>query len=375
LARPIVILVPGFLGFQKLGNMPYFPGVEEALRVGLRRAKFDADVASIATLPTSSLRLRAARLCEAVNGMVDGEREIHLIGHSTGGLDCRLFTTAGANLPTDTEVEPLAARVKSIVTVSTPHFGTPLAAFFAGVQGHRALGLLSLFMTRLLRFGRHPLRGVVAVGRAVVLLDRLTGLDATLLGHLQQQVLDGLPHEHRVELEKLLGDVGEDQRLIEQLTPPSIELFNAGANDREGVRYGCVVVRGPKPRKRDVIRPGRDLYAWLSRALYFSMHRLTSSSGGESLSMLDGRQIQSLVRAFGHVPGPGDNDGIVPTLSQVHGDVVASADADHLDVMGYFRDDHGPGVDWLASGSPFDRPAFERLWHRVGEFVAEGCDR
>ena len=170
----------------------------------------------------------------------------------------------------------------------------------------------------------------------------------------------------------MLGDVGDDQRLIEQLTPVSIELFNAGATDRARMRYGCVVTRGPRPRKRDLVRPGRDLYAWLSRALYFTMHRLTVQSGKEPSSPLEPRQVQGLVHGFGHVPSPADNDGIVPTLSQVHGEIVAATDADHLDVMGYFRDDDGPGVDWLASGSSFDRRAFERLWQRVGEFVA-GC--
>jgi hypothetical protein len=343
--------------------------VEAALRRSLQRVGFDADVIALANLPTSSLDLRAARLGEAVASAGEGG-DVHLIGHSTGGLDCRLFAATGVTLPTDLDVEAVAARVRSVVTVSTPHHGTPLAAFFAGVQGHRLLGLLSLLMTRVLRVGRHPLRGVVALGRGLVLLDRITGLDTSLLEHLQQQVLDGLPDEHRIELQRLLGDMGEDQRLIQQLTPVSLALLNAGAADRPGVRYGCVVTRGPRPRKRSLARVGRDPYAMLSRILYFAMHRVTARSDLRSIVPLDNEQIRKLTDAFGDVPDPADNDGIVPTLSQVRGEIVAAVQADHLDAMGYFRDEAGVGVDWLVSESGFDRRAFERLWQRVAEFIA-----
>ncbi len=368
--RPIILLCPGFLGFQKLGHLPYFPGVETALRRALQREGMVADVASLANLPTSSLDLRAARLAERIHAAAEDASDIHLVGHSTGGLDCRLIAAAGTTLPTKIDGEALAARIRSVVTVSTPHHGTPLAAFFVGVQGHRLLGLLSLLMTRLLRVGRHPLRGVVALARALVLLDRLTGLDTSLLDHLQRQLLDGLPDEHRVELERLLRDMGEDQRLIEQLQPVSLALFNAGAADRPGVRYGCVVTRGPKPRKRSLIRIGRDPYAMLSRILYFAMHRVCSTSDPKLVPPLLDHQIRALTEAYGAVPMAAHNDGIVPTLSQVHGEVVAAVEADHLDAMGYFRDEAGIGVDWLVSDAGFDRRAFENLWCRVGEFIA-----
>jgi pimeloyl-ACP methyl ester carboxylesterase len=370
LARPIIFLCPGFLGFQKLGHLPYFPGVAEALGRALSRVGLDAEIAAIANLPTSSLDLRAARLCERIEAAAGDAGDIHLIGHSTGGLDCRLFASAGATLPTNVDVVALAARVRSIVTVSTPHHGTPLAGFFVGMQGHRMLGLLSLLTTRLLRVGRHPLRGVVALARGLVLLDRLTGLDTSLLDHLQQQVLDGLPDEHRIELERMLGDMGEDQRLIQQLTPVSLALLNASAGDRPGVRYGCVVTRGPKPRKRSLLRVSRDPYAMISRILYFAMHRVASTSDPKLVNPLDRGQIQALTDAFGDVPEPAHNDGIVPTLSQVRGEIVTAVEADHLDAMGYFRDEAGVGVDWLASDSGFDRRRFEGLWRRVGEFIA-----
>jgi triacylglycerol lipase len=73
------------------------------------------------------------------------------------------------------------------------------------------------------------------------------------------------------------------------------------------------------------------------------------------------------------VPSRQANDGMVPVLSQVWGRVVHAARADHLDVMGYFRE---PGdvrhVDWLASGAGFRRSAFEDLWRRIAGFIASG---
>jgi len=72
------------------------------------------------------------------------------------------------------------------------------------------------------------------------------------------------------------------------------------------------------------------------------------------------------------MPSPAANDGIVPTISQVWGRVVHVAVADHLDVLGHFRDAAHvpPHIDWLVSGSHFDRRRFEALWADVVRFLA-----
>ena len=77
-------------------------------------------------------------------------------------------------------------------------------------------------------------------------------------------------------------------------------------------------------------------------------------------------------RAFGWIPAARHNDGIVPTRSQVWGEVVAAVRADHLDVLGHF-DDPGhapPHYDWLCSGAGYTRADFEQTWRRVIRFVA-----
>lgn len=347
--------------------MPYFPGVEATVLGRLKAHGSDARLHTVTQLPTSSLAARAARLGEAVAAEVAEDETIHLIGHSTGGLDCRLLSTPGASLPTTVELEPLVRRIRTVVTVSTPHHGTPLASFFASVQGHRLLRVLSMLLARVLRFGKQPIRGALAISRAVVLLDKLTGLDDSLLEHLHGRVLAGMSDEHRGDMQRLLDEVGDDQRLIEQLAPVSIELFNAGACDRPGVRYGCVVTRGPRPKVTGLLRGLRDPYAQLSRVIYLAMHRASSSLPRERQAELTQAQARALIDAFGLVPGAGDSDGIVPTLSQVRGRVIAAVHADHLDAMGYYAG----GVDWLMSGSNFQREAFEALWERVASFIAD----
>jgi hypothetical protein len=66
------------------------------------------------------------------------------------------------------------------------------------------------------------------------------------------------------------------------------------------------------------------------------------------------------------------NDGMVPTASQLWGEVIAGVWADHLDVIGHF--DHPthvpPHFDWLASGTGFTRLQFERLWTKVVAWLA-----
>src|SRR5690606_218759 len=128
-----VLLVPGFLGFQTLGRLPYFVQAAEVLEQELHRAGVSASVQAVRQLPTSSLRARAGRLAELV-AAVPGDGPIHLVGHSTGGLDSRLFVSPNASLVGATDVEAAASRVVSVTTVSTPHYGTPLAAFFVGVH-------------------------------------------------------------------------------------------------------------------------------------------------------------------------------------------------------------------------------------------------
>jgi triacylglycerol lipase len=70
-----------------------------------------------------------------------------------------------------------------------------------------------------------------------------------------------------------------------------------------------------------------------------------------------------------------DNDGMVPTLSQVWGEIVHVTQADHLDVMGQYGEVERAGVhaDWLPSGSGFDGQRSRALWRDVAGFVVKSA--
>ncbi|HEX6277271.1 MAG TPA: hypothetical protein VFZ53_29720, partial [Polyangiaceae bacterium] len=57
-----VLLIPGFFGFGNLGELSYFNGVREQLAESFARAGVDVTVTEVKTLPTASIRVRAARV-------------------------------------------------------------------------------------------------------------------------------------------------------------------------------------------------------------------------------------------------------------------------------------------------------------------------
>ena len=67
----------------------------------------------------------------------------------------------------------------------------------------------------------------------------------------------------------------------------------------------------------------------------------------------------------------------MPTLSQLHGELVAAVWADHHDVIGHFHEPTHvpPHCDWLASGTGFGRVQFEETWQDVASFAAEARGR
>ena len=130
------MLVPGFFGFSAFGELAYFNGVREALVEGFRRRGAEATVSYVTTLPTASIRVRAAKVLDTLANLAAETRgPIHVIGHSTGGLDARLAIAPTASLPTDAGAHFDYERVKTLVSVCAPHFGTPLATFFSCTLG------------------------------------------------------------------------------------------------------------------------------------------------------------------------------------------------------------------------------------------------
>lgn len=157
-----IVLVPGFFGFANLGDFTYFGHVRDLLAELGPPLGLEGEVVVVLTEPTASLTRRAAILCETVTTLLDrSPGQVSLVGHSSGGLDARLLCTPGVTLPTGADPERCARAVRALVTVSTPHYGTPLAQAFSSLLGQQLLKLLSLTTIHALRTGRLPISAVL----------------------------------------------------------------------------------------------------------------------------------------------------------------------------------------------------------------------
>lgn len=369
-----VYLIPGFFGFVNFGRLVYFSHVREILEQTLGERGIAAEFHRARIQPTASIRRRAADLLEYVTETAPPTGvPIHFIAHSTGGLDARLFLSPGVDLGIDAPLEPYASRVKTVVTVSTPHHGAPLAGLFTSILGQKVLGLLSLATIAVLRNGGLPVSIFARIGAALAGLRMRGGKTEALLDHLSSELLGMAPTDERDHLSSFIRHVRDDQSLLAQLGPEGIDMFNASTADRPGVRYGCVVSRARPP---SLLRAHWQLGARLTAHAAYEIYRVLHSYAGLPeawVPALQPEQARALRAGLGQLPRAGDNDGIVPTLSQVRGPVIHAAEADHLDVIGHFNGEkhEPPHHDWLSTGSRFTRPGFEALWRDVTAFMLE----
>ncbi len=220
---------------------------------------------------------------------------------------CRLhhcrFELLTLPMPSAHNIDALAQRVRTVVSVATPHQGTPHASLFSSILGQRLLEVFSL---------------------------------------------------------------------LPQLSIESMQVFNAAIATRATTRYGCVVIQTRPPSLSSIGSIGFSPSGQVMHALYRALYEL---GAGSSISAdgLSGAQEGALTAAFGEMPAASANDGVVPTLSQLFGEVVHATWADHHDVIGHFHgpDHDPPHVDWLKTQTHFTHSAFTRLWGDIASFA---CD-
>ena len=108
-----VVLVHGLFGFDRIGvpgaHFDYFRGIARHLET------LGCEAHAVRLPAAASVPDRARELMAAIDGLP--HERVDLIAHSLGGLDARYALTHLG----------LARRVRSLVTVGTPHHGTPLA--------------------------------------------------------------------------------------------------------------------------------------------------------------------------------------------------------------------------------------------------------
>src|SRR5271157_939976 len=188
-----IVLIPGFAGFDALGQLEYYGGVTPLFR---RWRAGNEVLHYFDNLPTAAVVTRAARLRVylakriARGEMLAGD-DIVLLGHSTGGLDIRgllwdlhhrkepIVVDGGANV----KPQEILKAVRRVVFLPVPHWGCNIADW---VRAHTVL--------REKLVGE--LRAAVA-GSQVLLVDRIeewvTGGAASLTGSgLLRAVQDSL---------------------------------------------------------------------------------------------------------------------------------------------------------------------------------------
>jgi pimeloyl-ACP methyl ester carboxylesterase len=131
-----LVFASGFLVPQSILGINYFNGVKARLDLEGRHAALFPPVRPLETCEERANELAAA----IAQGFPTGE--IHIIAHSMGGLDSRSLIGR--------ELHGLSApgRIASLTTLSTPHFGSPVADLLVRPK---PIGLDDLFVYEAVR--------------------------------------------------------------------------------------------------------------------------------------------------------------------------------------------------------------------------------
>ena len=415
-----IVLIPGFAGFDALGQLEYYARITPLFQKQRRENEvlhyFD-------NFPTAAVATRAARLQSFLGkrmarGEIARKDDVILVGHSTGGLDIRrlvwdlhrrkdpLVVDGGATVkPAD-----ILERIRRVVFLSVPHSGTNIADWV------RAHGLWREAVVAELRaaVGGSQLRILERIE------DWIAGAAAGLTGAglfraLQDAVTEssehcGRPsplrsaeaHEASSQLGLYLRQMASDFRAIDDLTsePPSGGPASPAHFTRERehelklwrelrihvLSYATV---GSRPFRFD---SGRQAPLWdlAIASTYPEVERDPELSAGTDIvyrtcyracaggpfhwPLHRGTVTRHIPETATHAIELWDNDGIVNTASMPwpEGENVLVV-ADHMDIVGHYRpvqaaDGGGrnfQAYDLLKSNSGFGDERFAAVWEEI----------
>ena len=390
MAKHRVYLIPGFFGFTHMGEKPterivYFEHVRDVLVEGFQKRGHTVEVEAVTSHPTANLQVRAQIILRATRRAPRGTTR----SSTSSGTPPEGWTRAASCRPGCPAEAPAAAAPRAHGGgVSTPHYGDATGQLLQqDKRGEMLLRLLWLFTVFALRRGSRPMTFLAF--RLFYSLSQAThqlGFQDTLADQVTRMLAHLTPTE-LATLEEFLAQVGKDQSLIDDLTPGRMEGFNRETPDQPNVRYGSVITGAPPPSLKGLLQvvtgkehPGLGDMVSLRmmdpepQVNYGAYSFLYKKSAPEAPELRTPEPTAAQDQALRGVFGEGyrsRSDGIAPTRSQVWGQVIAVAVADHLDIIGHF-DEPPEYVSWLKSGSHFRSPQFQGVWNRVLDFMVGG---
>jgi triacylglycerol lipase len=415
--RSHIVLLPGFAGFDMLGQLEYYAGVTQQFK-DWQAGHGDAVLHYFDSFPTAAVATRAMRLRNylakrMLRGEFAKEDRITLVGHSTGGLDIRRliwdlakdcesgaerirYSFDGVPKTSKWKIDPrqMLKMIDHVVFLSVPQWGTNLAD---AVKEHDLLrkmvvdGLCT-----------------AVVGSQVPLLDTLEDSVATCIAEhgepdvvfaIRDSLSEATPvcggkgmrgaaaQEAASQLWLWLRHMASDFDAINDLTP----WRRSAGDDHERAspaHFGF--------KTRDKERAIWTRYRTQTKS-FATISPRPEQSGTDFAYRICHSACAS--GAF-HYPGPGDvpepkeavgtrkgpiqisdsdNDGIVNTASMFwpNGADTVLVEGDHMDIVGHYHPVPAPkdtgrkyqAYDLLMSESGFDDSRFAGVWNEIFEFA------
>lgn len=373
----LVFLVPGFLGFDRFEDFAYFAErCAMTLRASLAQrvppGGPEVRVLPVPIPPTAGLATRQRALAKTLVRRAQAVSQtegldiagIHLVGHSTGGVDAQLLTLERPLTPhgdwrslDGVDVTWLRDRLRSVISLASPHQGTclavdPLARMLAAGDALHMLGRTGPALKELLQLGA-ALPGLITDPD---LPELLTGVLGSAAGR------------------QFITDLWSSRELINDLTPDaSVPRYASLGAALPVLRRSFVTVAGVSPstshsaldslRENQRVRTRRNVPLAEEAppappdALFLLFASLTSgrTTGCGAHGPLRPGAVEALARALRDparvisaspqlLPRQVDaalNDGVVNSARQLidpadPNELAAVVVADHFDVVGHF---------------------------------------
>ena len=422
-----VVLIPGFAGFDALGQLEYYSGITTLFQAGLagNQVLHYFDNFPTASVVTRATRLRSYLAKRMARGEIAMRDEVTLVGHSTGGLDirCLLWDLHHRKDPIvvdgGVDVDPVRILkcVRRVVFLSVPHWGTNIADWVRDqpVLRKAVVEELRAAVAGSQLFLLDRIESSIAAGAA-----RLTG--ASLLRAVQDALSEANEHNGRAtparkaeaheaasELGLYLRHMASDFSAIDDLSsdpqrtgkPSSPAHFGAREREKElkmcrDIEFRSYVTLGRRPFRFDAGRPAppwelakpwtypeiiKDATLSARTDVGYRTCYRACAGGPFEQPVARAKVTRRLSGAPLHALEVWDNDGVVNTLSMLwpKGENVL-VPGDHMDIVGQYKAieaERGGGrkyraYDLLKSESGFSEKIFQEVWHEIFAFCL-GC--